>query len=410
MTTPQQDTDFSMNLQRVSFKLAGIITLLFLNFQFISPPLLLAMDNPAAMHIPTSTRIPVNQDPDVIPPAMITDLVAQSGSTIGTINLTWTSPGDDGATGTASTYIVRYNTEPITEDNWDLSTDMSGEPTPHLAGSIESMTITRFSPEIYYFAIKTQDEVPNMSVVSNVASASAPAFSTVYLPLVLSPDTSISEMVLIPAGNYQMGCAQEQYVSPYCPGTVYLEAYLIDKYEVTNAQYARCVAAGSCTAPARYDSYTHSSYYGNPTYATYPVNNVTLNQTADYCAWAGKRLPNDAEWEKAARGGNNTHLYPWGDRVPDCTLANYNMCVGDTSAVGSYPTGASPYGVMDMAGNVSEWVIRLNNPHPPGVCQMLRGGSWSHDEVSATYREYLIFFTPDFQGRDVGFRCVGAVP
>jgi hypothetical protein len=111
---------------------------------------------------------------DTTPPATVTDLTARPGTTAGSVDLSWTAPGDDGNTGTASTYIVRYNTTQITEANWDSSADVIGEPSPGPAESAESMSMSGLTPgQTYYFALKAQDEVPNISGISNVALAQA---------------------------------------------------------------------------------------------------------------------------------------------------------------------------------------------------------------------------------------------
>ena len=177
-------------------------------------------------------------------------------------------------------------------------------------------------------------------------------------------------MMYVPAGEFLMGSVKsdikaQSYEKPQ--HKVYLDAFWIDRTEITNAQYARCVSERYCLAPSNkssssYESsLTRKSYYDNSVYAEYPVIYVSWQDAANYCTWAGRRLPSEAEWEKAARGMEGA-IYPWGNTSPNCKLANYydnlasSYCVNNTSAVGSYPDGASPYGVMDMAGNVQEWV------------------------------------------------------
>ena len=218
--------------------------------------------------------------------------------------------------------------------------------------------------------------------------------------------------------------------------TVYLDDYYIDKYEVTNARYQACVDAGSCNAPRESSSYTRDRYFRNPEYADYPVIQVTWFQAEAFCAWEGGRLPTEAEWEKAARGTDG-RMYPWGNEFDGSKLnycdanckfgwrdAAYNDGYADTAPVGSYPSGASPYGVMDMAGNVWEWVndwygedyysqSPSTNPQGPetGTFRVVRGGSWFNYVVGYDARSTFRYNdSPDDWDNGYGFRCVRQPP
>lgn len=255
------------------------------------------------------------------------------------------------------------------------------------------------------------------ATVERQATATAQAQATAIAPIV----ERTREEVLIPAGPFEMGCGP---TNPDCGEdnqplhTVTLDDYYIDVYEVTNARYRACIYAGNCTEPQN-----AAPYFDNAENYAHPVINVTWQQAADFCAWDGKRLPTEAEWEKAARGDRDTRTYPWGEEIPACDLANSLMICGIDhplhrdllNPVGSYPKGVSPYGLYDMAGNVEEWVAdwynkdyyRLSpseNPTGPrSGYRLLRGGSRrTFDEPTRTY--YRNPVNPDYFD-ETGFRC-----
>ena len=174
-------------------------------------------------------------------------------------------------------------------------------------------------------------------------------------------------LVYVPEGKFEMGSTKGS-ANEVPVHTIYLDAYWIDRTEVTNGMYEQCVAAGACDPPSKKAPSTRKDgYYGISKYDDYPVVFVDWYNAKAYCEWTGRRLPNEAEWEKAARGTNG-RTYPWGENI-NCGLANYRLdsqeyCRGETSKVGSYPDGASPYGALDMAGNVFEWVNTLYDIYP----------------------------------------------
>ena len=201
---------------------------------------------------------------------------------------------------------------------------------------------------------------PGVYTVTLTVTDDDGATNTFEINVTTEGDIIENEWIIIPAGDFVMGCADADggcASNEFPKHTVMLSEYKIQKYEVTNAQYKACVNAAICTAPSIFDSNTRSPYYGNTTYDNYPVIYVDWNKANTYCSWIGARLPSEAEWEKAARGPSpSENIYPWGDSEANCILANYSGCTDDTEEVGSHPTGASYYGLMDMAGNVRHWV------------------------------------------------------
>src|SRR5688572_15690858 len=162
--------------------------------------------------------------------------------------------------------------------------------------------------------------------------------------------------VFIPTGTFRMGGMDVRAAADEMPSRdVQLDAFWVDQLEVTNAMYLLCVSSGTCEPPQSFKSQRRADYFNNPEFNDYPVVYVTWGQAKIYCEWAGRRLPTEAEWERAGRG-DDFRTFPWGEDEADGSLANFNFIVNDTSRVGSYPAGASPFGVLDMAGNVAEWV------------------------------------------------------
>ncbi|MGC1377084.1 MAG: SUMF1/EgtB/PvdO family nonheme iron enzyme [Anaerolineales bacterium] len=258
--------------------------------------------------------------------------------------------------------------------------------------------------------------IPTITIATIINPSSAPAVEvspapTLY-PLEITPKGA--KMVFIPAGTFGMG-SNNGREDERPQHQVSLGAFYMDKYETTNALYTTCVDAGGCSAPSENRSYSRPRYYGHSQFDNYPVIYVNWSQARTYCKWRGARLPTEAEWEYAARGADG-RVYPWGGSI-DISHANY--AGSDTAAVGSYSAGISPFGIYDMAGNVSEWVAdwygenyyatlaeNAFNPLGPsgGQYRVLRGGAWTsgNDSARSAYRSES---EPGRSYDYLGFRC-----
>jgi eukaryotic-like serine/threonine-protein kinase len=296
---------------------------------------------------------------------------------------------------------------------------------------------TLFSP-IAVTPMKTLSPIVTSSPTPSIPTKQV--LNTILAPVnKLQIKTQVSLMdgmtlVYVPEGAFQMGITDDEYKKAVqlctadgtnqnkCEAsiidekprhTVWLDAFWMDQTEITNGMYMKCVDAGICQPPQKTHSNNQLDYYGAKQFEAYPVIYIDWNQANKYCLWAGRRLPTEAEWEKAARGIDG-RLYPWGE-VIDSNKGNF---LGrDTTRVGIFPQGASPYGALDMAGNVWQWVadwyvssyytesVERNPQGPPtGGCRVIRGGSWNAN--SLTLRSANRYCMDPAQAEGViGFRC-----
>lgn len=256
----------------------------------------------------------------------------------------------------------------------------------------------------------------------NLSSISTPDSTLTVMSLSATPIeenvkqkiSEVDEMVMlyVPEGIFLMGDDSDSaYTNEKPVHEVFLNAYWIDKHEVTNNQYKLCVEAGQCSMPK------NAEFLNFQKYENQPAVNITWLQAKEYCNWAERDLPTEAQWEKAARGPNG-QIYPWGDLQPDIKIANFNNNIGKTTMAGNYPDGVSYYGLHDMAGNVWEWVndwyskdyyssqTEWKNPEGPDSIQLkvIRGGSWNSPalHLRSSYRSWFIY---DSSNEDIGFRC-----
>jgi len=298
----------------------------------------------------------------------------------------------------------------------------------------------------------TQEIIPQeITNTTNQKPTDEPLISTTNTPAPTPSDTPVPSatpiqlsknpkdgayLVTIPAGEFVMG--SDPGSDPFHSGAespshkILLPDYSIYLTEVTNAMFKICVDAKACPKPGKEVMRISQSYYGNTKFDNYPVIYVSWVSAQSYCKWAGGRLPSEAEWEKAARGDDG-RLFPWGNNPPRdgqinlcdsmCADAPYRTSITDqypaVAPVGVHPSGASPYGVLDMSGNVSEWVYDwfkptypsydYENPKGPasGTRRVYRGGSWmnSAQELRTVVRGSL---KPDTTLDTLGFRCVVA--
>ncbi|MBA3534109.1 MAG: SUMF1/EgtB/PvdO family nonheme iron enzyme [Ardenticatenales bacterium] len=304
-----------------------------------------------------------------------------------------------------SNYLLDFNASPTTNPEIAQNETPIPSPTPEPAIPTPTLTPEPLTPTSF----PTIEPTPTLGIGSTLVS-----------------EKDGMTLVYVPSGNFLMGSREDE------PGaedekpqhSEHLGAFWIDQTEVTNGMYEQCVQADDCQPPSDISSISRESYYGDTRFVNYPVVRVSWEDAKNCCAWAGRRLPTAVEWEKAARGQDG-RIYPWGDDPATVERANYceqEDCSEppkgkDTEPVGRYPAGASPYGALDMAGNVWEWVDGIHEDgytqvppcsepkppeFPPPPPHEFRGGSWRDP---ATCLRVATRNKDGVPNRNVGFRC-----
>jgi len=239
--------------------------------------------------------------------------------------------------------------------------------------------------------------------------------------------SSLNKMALISEGAFVMG-SNSGPDDEKPEHRVLVNSFLIDVLPVSNADFAKFLNARGLKNHLKESFYDdddrdarihqqNSLWQADVGYTTHPVNEVSWVGARDYCAWLNKRLPTEAEWEKAARGIDGRQ-YPWGNSRPNNKLALYGAAYNSSAPVDAFPEGASPYGVLDLSGNQWEWVSSAYRPYPysaddgrenqtPGPVRSTRGGGHdsSEDELTTTQRGRNLSRNPKAGHHNIGFRC-----
>lgn len=303
-------------------------------------------------------------------------------------------------------------TQPPTPKPPEAATVAKPQPTSELIGGATAVLGATVEPTPTPRPLPTRLPTPTKALVPTDTAVPVATATEVPPTATLAAPTGPVEapMVEIPAGEFLFGSDEQPEASP--PQKVNLPAFSIDVYEVTNAQFAAFVAAtGYRTTAEQAGEPSWRDYFGAGK-EEHPVVKVSWYDAEAYCTWAGKRLPIEQEWEKAARGTDGRR-YPWGNDFDPEKANGMEAGYRRTLPVGSLPAGASPYGVMDMAGNVAEWTADWYKAYPGSTYRdqymgekfrITRGGGWFSDkeQVQTFYRNST---APEAANDDLGFRC-----